>query len=215
MATIVQEISAWRVFKQIVFQKHHFKLLPLVAIELEKRKKDARDEESKKAKELMKSEQKEKTGGIQGMIANFVNDGLELKCAFEELNKTDGSDLSKEINTFFLEYLPKDTPNAKDKDSVPEIVKLTQILPAKGTKRLNSWYDQKIELSRENSMKNDQDNVLKGSNIGEGAILQSNDFVLSNSGQENDKGLSSKRSNIAPSGRGIQQGKFLNRIELA
>lgn len=117
--TIVREIGSWRIFKEIIFSKHHFKLLPLVEIEMERKRKKFK--QLRKEREVRLSQ----TSSIDAFkdVSSLHSDELDFNEALEMLSAANPNErlahdealtdflqlkdtLRKGIDDFFKENLP-------------------------------------------------------------------------------------------------------------
>ena len=109
ISTVVKELSNWRVLKDIIFTPYQKKLLPLVALETERRRKEIEEKQ-----EADKEKFEEATHNPTLMkIAGFVGETLTYKSAIEELlesvkfhRRTQSSSLEERIDLFILEHVP-------------------------------------------------------------------------------------------------------------
>ena len=113
--TLIRELSALRVMKQILFEKHHLKLLPLVQIELEKRRLESGQD--RKGSKVADKKQVAPLGHMRGH--DFEESGpLDFRSSIEMLKPADsdrdfssGSEkkahpLRRAVDQLFLDLLP-------------------------------------------------------------------------------------------------------------
>lgn len=109
ISTVVKELANWRVLKDIIFTPYQKKLLPLVALETERRRKIVEEHQIDVAEQIRNST----TNPAILQIANFVGETIDYKSALEELlsnsrhpTNSVSSSLESRINNFIIEHLP-------------------------------------------------------------------------------------------------------------
>jgi len=122
--SLILELGSWKVFKEIVFGKHHKKLLPLVLIELERRERDLSQEDEEKPvvemfeKNVANSKNPSfRHDGLAKRVGYFVKETIDFHEAIAHLNQSLQQDhpgsaeeaantLDRRIDAYFLANLP-------------------------------------------------------------------------------------------------------------
>ena len=101
---LIREMCSCKVLKSILFTKYHMKLLPVVEIEMERRRKKLLEEEKvKKNKKVDRSSEI----SILNNIGSFTKDMMDYNTALDMIyNKNTSIPIHNDINQFFINHLP-------------------------------------------------------------------------------------------------------------
>lgn len=89
--SLVKELGSWRVFKEIIFQDYHFKLLPLVQIEIERKKRMQKKSKVDRKPQNSKLSLKEDfqngndKDGLAKKLSSYVSDAMDMNSAMSRL----------------------------------------------------------------------------------------------------------------------------------
>jgi hypothetical protein len=122
--TIVKELSAWRIMKDILLDDYHKKLLPIVQVESARKRRVAEE----KDKEREKGIAKRAGSNLMQQIVSSMADTLDIKASLQALRTNiekngnkggpDSAGLKYQIDVYFAENLPDfngSWPNSEEK----------------------------------------------------------------------------------------------------